>query len=244
MNDTKLPRIFCAIDTANMDQALALAGIMYRAGCGIKLGLEFFGANGPQGIATITGKYSDVPLFLDLKFHDIPVTVAGAVRAVVRFQPAYINVHVSGGADMMKAACDAAVETSERLGIKAPKILGVTILTSLDDNDLANIGYAATVEARVPSMARLAQRNGMEGVVCAAREIEMVRKECGEDFVLMVPGIRPAGRDSDDQKRVMTPEGAILAGATHLVIGRAITQANDPASVIEAIHSDICTDEH
>lgn len=239
MNDTDLPRIFCAIDTADMDQALALAGIMQQTGCGIKLGLEFFGANGPRSIATITGKYSDVPLFLDLKFHDIPATVAGAVRAAVRLQPAYLNVHVAGGADMMKAACDAAVEESEHQGIKAPKILGVTILTSLNDNDLANIGYESTVDVQVPSMARLAQRNGMDGVVCAAREIAMVRNECGDDFVLMVPGIRFAGRDRQDQKRVMTPKNAVQAGATHLVIGRAITQAKDPVSVIEAICDDI-----
>lgn len=236
---SRLPVIFCAIDTACPDRAMELANIASRAGCGIKLGLEFFNSNGPQGIAKITGKNPDTALFLDLKFHDIPNTVAGAVRAVTKLQPAYINIHISGCMDMMKAAREAALEEADRINIAPPKILGVTILTSLDDADLANMGYKSDVISQVPIMAKLAKSAAMDGVVCSAQEIRTVRETCGEDFVLMVPGIRLQDGAAQDQKRTMTPVKAIKEGATHLVIGRAITEANNPLAVVNSIMTDI-----
>ncbi|MCB9987964.1 MAG: orotidine-5'-phosphate decarboxylase [Rhodospirillales bacterium] len=232
---TAQPAIFCAIDTPDLDRAKALTAAMQKAGCGLKLGLEFFNAQGPQGIAEIRQAYEELPLFLDLKFHDIPNTVAGAVRAVTHLSPAYINVHAAGGEDMMKAALDAANETADKIGVPAPKVLAVTILTSLDETALRQVGYADSPEAQVVKMARLTQKSGLAGIVCSAKEIEPVRAACGPDFTLMVPGIRPAGAAIGDQKRVMTPEAALKAGATHLVIGRPITGADDPETAAKEI---------
>lgn len=229
MSHSDLPRVFCAIDTPDLAKAQDLAAAMSGAGAGLKLGLEFFNALGPQGVQAITEKNPDVALFLDLKFHDIPNTVAGAVRAVTRLAPAYLNVHASGGLEMMRAAQDAAQEEAVRLGIDAPHILGVTILTALDDAALKEIGYENAAEAQVVKLACLTQKSGLAGIVCSAKEIGPVRAACGDDFVLMVPGIRPAGAAQDDQKRVMTPQEALSAGASHLVIGRPITKAADPA---------------
>ena len=174
-------------------------------------------------------------LFLDLKFHDIPNTVAGAVRAACALRPAYMNVHAAGGRTMMRAAADAAAEEAARGGFAAPRLLGVTVLTSLDDAALAETGCAGGSADTVLRLAALAQESGMAGIVCSAHEIEAVRRACGPDFVLMVPGIRPAGSAAADQKRVMTPERALAAGATHLVIGRPISEAADPAAAARAI---------
>ncbi len=241
MTDQNLPPVFCAIDTPDLDRAKALAAAMERAGCGLKLGLEFFNAQGPQGTKEITDAYPDVPLFLDLKFHDIPNTVAGAVRAVTALAPAYINVHASGGLEMMIAAQNAAAEQADKIGVTAPKVLAVTLLTSLDESALCKIGYKEGVEERVVQMARLVQEAGLAGIVCSAKEIEPVRATCGNDFALMVPGIRPAGAAVGDQKRVMTPESAMQAGATHLVIGRPITGADNPEdaarTILDGLHT-------
>lgn len=233
--------IFCAIDTPDADRALALARAVAAGGGSIKLGLEFFNARGPQGIAAITKALPDLPLFLDLKYHDIPNTVARAVRAAVPLRPAYINVHASGGSAMMRAAQDAAGDEATRLGIPAPKVLAVTILTSMDEAALAETGFRPPIAERVVQLAKLTQDAGLTGVVCSAHEIAAIRAVCGPGFVLMVPGIRPADHKagSDDQKRVMTPAQAVAAGATHLVIGRPITEHADPAAAIRAILNDI-----
>jgi orotidine-5'-phosphate decarboxylase len=220
-----LPKIYCAVDTADLDRALALAAALQRAGCGIKLGLEFFNANGPQGIKEIRDAYPDLSLFLDLKFHDIPNTVAGAVRSVADLEPDYLNVHASGGVDMMQAAYAALHQEIEH---KAVRLLAVTILTSLTDEMLTDIGYAQKADKAVLQLAALTAKAGLDGVVCSAKEIEALRKQHDPDFTLMVPGIRPAGSDAGDQRRVMTPQDALAAGATHLVIGRPITKADDP----------------
>ncbi|GJL85612.1 MAG: orotidine 5'-phosphate decarboxylase [Micavibrio sp.] len=224
--------IFCAIDTTDLALAEELAATIGPVTGGLKLGLEFFNAHGPQGIAQVMATCEDAALFLDLKFHDIPNTVAGAVRAVSEtLKPAYLNVHASGGTEMMKAAKDAcATET---------KLLGVTILTSLSDIELGDIGYEGPAGTCVERLAHLAQQAGLDGVVCSAMEIEALRKACGPDFILMVPGIRPEDSAADDQKRVMGPAQAINAGATHLVIGRPITQADDPAQAAQAILDEI-----
>ena len=222
-----LPKIFCAIDTNEMDLAIALVKQLDGI-CGIKLGLEFFNAPGVVGVLKVMEYATDVPLFLDLKYHDIPNTVAGAVRAVTQnLKPAYLNVHASGGLEMMKAAKDACPPET--------KLLAVTVLTSMDAENLRAVGQEADTAAQVERLAKLTQEAGLDGVVCSAHEIELIRRACGHDFVTMVPGIRPAGSATGDQKRVMTPKEAVDKGATHLVIGRPITQANDPAQAAREI---------
>lgn len=215
--------VFCAIDTADLDHAVALAQTIGPVTGALKLGLEFFNSQGPQGVQKIIEACPQAALFLDLKFHDIPNTVAGAIQAVSKkFKPAFLNIHASGGAEMMKAA--------KKVCAPETKLLGVTILTSLDNDALHRLGQGVSVMDQVERLAMLAKESGLDGVVCSAHEIELLRRICGNDFILMVPGIRPPGADQGDQKRVMTPAEALKKGATHLVIGRPITGAADPAA--------------
>lgn len=223
----RLPKIFCAIDTPDIKQAASLAQAMRDTGCGIKLGLEFFNYNGPQGVAALRDTFSDLPIFLDLKLHDIPNTVAGAVRSVSKLDVTYLTLHATGGREMMQAAQYAADGTM--------MLLAVTILTSLDNDDLQELGYGLPPQEAVVRLARVAEEAGLAGIVCSPREIQPVRASLGPDLALMVPGIRPAGADTQDQKRVMTPHDAMAAGATHLVIGRPITGAADPAAAAASI---------
>lgn len=196
--------------------------------CGIKLGLEFFNAHGVKGVKDLMKTVTDTPLFLDLKYHDIPNTVAGAIRAVTyRLKPAYINVHAAGGVDMMKAAKDACPPET--------KLLAVTVLTSIDAETLDSVGQGKDAKAQVERLALLAKSAGCDGVVCSSHEIKTIRAACGADFITMVPGIRPAGADTGDQKRIMTPAEAVSKGATHLVIGRPITQADNPSQMARDI---------
>lgn len=228
MMSDSAPIIYCAIDKPDIDAALKLCAQITAEGLGIKLGLEFFNALGVEGVKKIQNEFPDLPIFLDLKYHDIPNTVASAIRAVTKdFTPAYLNVHASGGLEMMKlakAACP-----------KDTKLLAVTILTSLDEKAITDVGYHAGIKDRVVQMAKLTQEAGLDGVVCSSHEIEAIREACGKDFVLMVPGIRPAGSATNDQSRVMTPANALRAGATHLVIGRPISQAENPAHAAKKI---------
>lgn len=219
--------IFCAIDTPSADTARALAEAVAPHVGGLKLGLEFFNANGPDGVRRITALGR--PLFLDLKLHDIPNTVAGGIRSATALAPTFITIHASGGPAMMRAAAEAAAQAADSQGVARPRLLGVTVLTSLDRDDLAAIGQDHTVADQVDRLAALAQESGLDGIICAPQEIARLRKLCGADFTLMVPGIRPAGADAGDQKRVMTPEEAMALGADHLVIGRPITRAENPA---------------
>lgn len=225
---TAQPAIFCAIDTDELSRAIALTRAIAPVTGGIKLGLEFFNAQGLAGIEAVMEAAPEAAMFLDLKFHDIPNTVAGAVRALSRrFKPAYINVHAAGGPEMMRAAAEACEAGT--------KLLAVTMLTSLDEAAIAAVGYKPGLQERVAQMAVLARDAGLAGVVCSSHEITLLRQACGPDFSLMVPGIRPAGADLGDQKRVMTPREALDLGASHLVIGRPITQAADPAAAARAI---------
>lgn len=235
MNKLANPAIFCAVDTNDIEHALALAAAMQRAGCGIKLGLEFYNAFGPQGVKEIRTAYPELPVFLDLKYHDIPNTVAGAIRAAALLEPDYITLHVTGGMAMMKAAVEALRQERDPDGARHTKILGVTLLTSLDEEQLEAIGMKAGIEERAGQLARLARQAGLDGVVCSPHEIEHIRTLCGPDFILMVPGIRPDGVEKGDQKRVMTPTEAAGKGATHLVIGRPINQSDDPAGTATSI---------
>lgn len=225
--------ILVAIDTPELDRARALSRSLAGAVGGIKLGLEFFNAHGPAGIAQVAGNRGD--LFLDLKYHDIPNTVAGAVRAAVKLQPMILNVHAGGGPAMMRGALEAAEEESDQLGITRPKVIAVTVLTSMDDGDLDAVGQKGPSTDQVVRLARLTQDCGLAGVVCSPREIAAIRAACGPDFTLVVPGIRPAGAAVGDQKRVMTPRQAIDAGADWLVIGRPITGAPDPVAAAREI---------
>jgi len=225
--------VFCGIDTPTLDEAKRLIGLVAGAVGGIKLGLEFFMAAGPEGVRE--ARSTGVPLFLDIKLHDIPNTVAGAIRSVVPLSPTYITIHASGGRAMMQAAAEAARSEADKLGVPRPKLLGVTVLTSLDVADLEAVGQGMEVSAQVERLARLAESSGLDGVICAPQEIARLRRVLKPAAVLMVPGIRPAGSDVGDQKRVMTPKEAMEAGATHLVIGRPITAAPDPAAAARDI---------
>ncbi len=225
---TSQPKIFCAIDTNDLDRACELSASIAPVTGGIKLGLEFFNNFGHQGIEKVLESCPDAKLFIDLKFHDIPNTVAGAVRGICNnFAPAYLNVHASGGRDMMIAAKEACGSET--------KLLAVTLLTSLDEKAVQEIGYQSDISAQVEKLAVLAKESGLDGVVCSAHEIELLRKACDDEFALIVPGIRPSGADIGDQKRVMSPKCALNKGATHLVIGRPITSAQNPAIAAQDI---------
>jgi orotidine-5'-phosphate decarboxylase len=227
-------RIFCAIDTTNLDEARALAKKLSGVVGGIKLGLEFFVAQGPAGVRAVVGDMG-MPFFLDLKLHDIPNTVARAVRAAVPLQPHFLTIHTSGGPAMMSAAAEAAAEAADRAGLARPRVLGVTVLTSLDGDDLDAVGQKGPPAEQVRRLAVLAQTSGLDGVVCSPAEVARLRDQCGPDFTLMVPGIRPAGSAVGDQKRVLTPREAVNFGADFLVIGRPITEAGDPAEAARRI---------
>lgn len=221
-------KIYCAIDTPDLAIAVKMAGMIGPVTGTLKLGLEFFNANGPQGVAEVQKAVPDCGLFLDLKYHDIPNTVSSAIAAVTKtVQPAYLNVHCSGGLEMMRAARGACPDGT--------KLLGVTILTSLDEDGMNAVGFPGSPRENALRLAQLAQKAGLDGVVCSAHEIEAIREACGPDLELMVPGIRPEGAAADDQKRIMTPREAIDKGATHLVIGRPITKADDPAAAAKDI---------
>jgi orotidine-5'-phosphate decarboxylase len=214
--------VYVALDTTDLDYALQLAGRVRPHVGGLKLGLEFFTARGADGVRAFTD--TGLPVFLDLKFHDIPNTVAGACRAAAGLGVSITNVHAQGGAAMMRAALDAVKSVNP-----ATKLIAVTMLTSLSDEDLPDMGLAPPVGDQVLRLAALARQCGLDGVVCSAHEIERLRRELGPDFLLVVPGIRPAGAAVGDQRRVMTPRQAMDAGAGALVIGRPITAASDPA---------------
>lgn len=226
------PKIFCAIDTDDLGRAKGLASLLAPLGIGLKLGLEFFNANGPQGALAIRNANSDIPLFMDLKCHDIPNTVAKAIKAISHaIEPAYLNVHAGGGREMMEKAKEACHPST--------KLLGVTVLTSMNESDLHGIGVHNSPAEQVQRLAKLTKDSGLDGIVCSSHEIETMRTAHGNNFVLMVPGIRPAGADHGDQKRVMSPKQALEIGATHLVIGRPITQSPEPANAANAILEDI-----
>jgi orotidine-5'-phosphate decarboxylase len=229
-------RIFVALDTQDLGRAAALARELAGLIGGVKIGKEFFTAHGPDGVRAVAG---GVPLFLDLKFHDIPNTVAGALRSAIHLRPAFVNVHAAGGRAMLEAAVQAVAEGAEDAGVPRPRLLGVTVLTSLGENDLGEVGQAGPLPDQVLRLARLAQSCGLDGVVCSPREIAALKAACGPDFVLMVPGIRPNWAASGDQKRVMTPAEALAAGADYLVIGRPVTGAQDAAAAARRIAEEI-----
>jgi orotidine-5'-phosphate decarboxylase len=234
--------VLAAIDTADLEAAAAQAGRLGPSVAGIKLGLEFYMAQGAAGyrrIADTITREGPAPIFLDLKFHDIPNTVAGAVRSVAPLEPLILNVHASGGKTMMRAARDAACESADKLNLRRMKVIGVTVLTSLDDVDLRRVGQAVPSRDQVLRLAELARESDLDGVVCSPQEIVSLRERLGDDFLLVTPGIRPEWAAAGDQKRVMTPAEAARAGADYLVIGRPITADSDPASAAGRIAAEI-----
>lgn len=230
--------VFCAIDTTDLNKATRLAARIGDTVGGLKLGLEFFTSQGRRGVEQVA-KASEAPLFLDLKFHDIPNTVAGAIRAAVSLKPAIVNVHAGGGRTMMQAAVKAASEAAAEFGVARPLVLAVTVLTSMDDGDLSETGVARPVSDQVRALASLARESGIDGVVCSPHEASVLRADLGTDFKLLCPGVRPHWAGADDQKRIMTPAEAMEAGADYLVVGRPITAAAEPIAAAEKIVSEL-----
>lgn len=226
-------RLYCAADTASIAAALRLGVTLKDAVGGLKLGLEYFFANGAQGVDAL--RALGLPIFLDLKLHDIPNTVAGAIRAIARLDPVLLTIHAAGGGAMIQAAV-AAVREAEK---SRTKIIAVTALTSLDESDLAAVGFAGSARDVVRRLADVAIANGADGVVCAPTEVAALRAQCGPDFLLVVPGIRAAGQEVGDQKRTLSAGEAIAAGASYLVVGRPITQAPDPTAAARALVAEI-----
>ncbi len=227
--------IICAIDTTDIDKAKRLARQIKPHIGAIKLGLEFFTYNGVRGVKELEA--SGIPIFLDLKFHDIPNTVVGAMRALSDLNIFMTTVHISGGKKMME---DASKTISDIFKFEnAPKVVGVTVLTSLERDDLRAIGIERDMKEQVKSMAQLAKNAGLGGIVCSALELDILKAAVPKSFLRIVPGIRPEGSAKDDQKRTMTPKEALKQGADYLVIGRPITEAENPGEAAAEIYQNL-----
>ncbi|MGI9450238.1 MAG: orotidine-5'-phosphate decarboxylase [Geminicoccaceae bacterium] len=230
---TRKSPVFCAIDRPDLNGALALGESLVGAVGGLKVGLEFITANGPAGIRGIVDL--GLPVFLDVKFHDIPNTVHGAIRAAGDLGVAMLTLHLSGGSAMLRAAVDAV----KRIEGRRPWLLGVSVLTSMDDDDLEAVGVRDKAGEQVLRLAGLAKASGLDGMICSPKEISSLKERFGDSLKLVVPGIRPKGVAAGDQKRTLTPADAIEAGADFLVIGRPITEAPDPKAAALTIQAEI-----
>ena len=226
-------KIIVALDYEKESDALALVDQIDPSLCRLKVGKEMFTTLGINFVKQLHQRNFDV--FLDLKYHDIPNTVARAVRSAADLGVWMVDLHASGGLRMMEEA----KRILEPYGKDAPLLIAVTVLTSMEDLDLLQIGINASPMEQVLRLAHLTQRAGLDGVVCSPQEVEILRNACGEEFKLVTPGIRPIGADFGDQRRVMTPTAAIRAGSDYLVIGRPITKADNPAEVLRSINSSI-----
>lgn len=227
-------KVIVALDVATFDEARELMDQLSDSAAWFKVGNQLFTSVGPDIIREI--KRRGKKLFLDLKFHDIPNTVARASEAATELAVDMFNIHVSGGMDMMRDAAAATKSKAFELGIKKPIVLGVTILTSIDASTLEEVfGSVKSLQEQIVYMAKLAQSAGLDGVVASPQEIQPIRKACGNDFVIVTPGVRPEWASANDQKRIMTPSEAISAGASYMVIGRPIRQAQRPANALERI---------
>ena len=227
------PKVIIALDYDNKEQALAFIKQLDPATCRLKIGKEMFTHFGPEFVKEIVSKDFDV--FLDLKFHDIPNTVAKAVKAAADLGVWMVNVHASGGRRMMEAA--KAILTP--YGDKAPLLIAVTVLTSMDQEDLNELGINLTPAEQVKRLAKLTQLSGLDGVVCSSHEAEELKTLLGDSFKLITPGIRPVGSEAGDQRRIKTPKEAIESGSDYLVIGRPITQAQDPVNVLKEVNASL-----
>ncbi|TAJ77671.1 MAG: orotidine-5'-phosphate decarboxylase [Gallionellaceae bacterium] len=229
MND---PKIIVALDYPDAASALALVARIDPALCRLKVGKELFTAAGPQLVAQLQQRGFEI--FLDLKFHDIPNTTAQACKAAATLGVWMVNVHASGGRRMMEAAREGLANFA-----RPPKLIAVTVLTSMAQADLVELGIAVTPAEQVSRLAGLTQASGLDGVVCSAQEAELLRRQCGDKFCLVTPGIRPAAASADDQSRIMTPRAALEKGASYLVIGRPITRAADPLLALQQISNEM-----
>ena len=232
MKQVFLNPIIVAIDKNSESEAYDLSKELSGHIGAIKLGLEYFDTFGPEGIKKIQDL--GIPIFLDLKIHDIPQTVKKTIKTISSLKPAILNVHALGGKKMMEYAFESISKYSPDTSLVA-----VTVLTSLDDSDFKIMGINTKTKTIVSNLAKISKESGLSGVVCSSEEIEIVRKVCGNDFKIIVPGIRPEGSQNNDQKRVMTPKEAISLGADHLVIGRPITESKDPKFIVKEILSSI-----
>ena len=226
------PKIIVALDYADADSALSLVNLLNPALCRLKVGKELFTAAGPQLVEQLMRHGFEV--FLDLKFHDIPNTTAQACKAAATLGVWMVNVHALGGRRMMEAAREALANFN-----KPPRLIAVTVLTSMAQADLAEVGILVSPAEQVLHLAALAQASGMDGVVCSALEAPLLRKQAGNEFCLVTPGIRPAEAATDDQSRIMTPRAALESGSSYLVIGRPITKAADPLLALQQISNEI-----
>lgn len=232
-------RIIVALDVDSEEKAVELVGSLAEEVGAFKVGLELFNITGP-GIFDKLKSAGAGKIFYDAKFHDIPNTVASAVRAAVRNNVWMLNVHASGGCAMMKAAVEAAKDEAGKLGIEPPKMIGVTVLTSIDTMTLSDeLRVASSLVNQVVHLAELAKSSGLDGVVASPNEVKYIREVTGPDFLIVTPGVRPAGADVGDQKRIMTPADAILTGSSYLVIGRPITRAENPAEAARTIAAEM-----
>jgi len=231
------PRIIVALDFANPMHALALADRLDPRACALKVGKEMFVVAGPEPVRWMIERGFNV--FLDLKFHDIPNTVAQACAAATRLGVWMLNVHAAGGRAMLSAARASVDSSAATLGAKPPLLIAVTVLTSLADADLRELGWSDGTAVQAAKLARMTADCGLDGVVCSAVEAPAMRAGLGPGFKLVTPGIRPAGSERDDQARIVSPEAAIAGGADYLVVGRPITQAADPVAVLAAMNAAI-----
>lgn len=232
VSEIKKP-IIVALDYPSIDQAMAMADQLDPSKCRVKVGKELFTRSGPAIIDALSAKGFDI--FLDLKFHDIPNTVAKAVRAAAEQGVWMVNVHASGGRKMMECASNELAKVVDNRTL----LIAVTVLTSMQRSDLVEIGLDIDPQQHVQKLAMLSQQSGLDGVVCSAQEVAMLRETMSRDFALVTPGIRLEGDNSDDQQRIMTPGRALALGSSYLVIGRPITQAASPMDALQAIEKDI-----
>ncbi|MEX2367833.1 MAG: orotidine-5'-phosphate decarboxylase [Pseudohongiellaceae bacterium] len=229
-------RLIVVLDYPDMDSALTMAKSLDPALCRVKVGKELFTRAGPQVLEALRSLGFDI--FLDLKYHDIPNTVAQAVQAAAEAGVWMVNVHASGGPRMMASARNMLDRFSAEL---RPLLIAVTVLTSMDQQELNTLGIPGSLEDQVIRLAKLARESGMDGVVCSALEAGKIKQACGSGFVTVTPGIRPAGTAANDQARIMTPSEAVRSGADYLVVGRPITEADNPMKVVKKILAEIAS---
>ncbi len=232
-----IDRLIVALDVNTEEKAVSMAGRLKNDVKFLKIGLELFSSCGPRIVERIRETGCDV--FLDLKFHDIPTTVAKAAAAATALRPFMFNVHALGGFEMMKRAAEAVAMEASRLSIDKPKVLAVTILTSMDEKAMKEVGLALNAKDAVLKLALLAKTAGIDGVVASPSETRAIRKELGDDFLIVTPGVRPEWAAANDQKRVATPKAAIKDGADYIVVGRPITEYKDPAEAARQIQKEM-----
>ncbi|MCG9967617.1 orotidine-5'-phosphate decarboxylase [Pelotomaculum terephthalicicum JT] len=230
--------LIIALDVDTIKEASILANKLGPYVGAFKVGMQLYNCEGPEAIRIL--KEKNFPVFIDLKLHDIPNTVAGAARVLTRHGVSILNVHAAGGMAMMREAVKAARDEAVKIGINRPLVVAVTVLTSIDQQVFNNeMGVPGSIQERVVLWAKMANEAGLDGVVASPHEITAIRKACGNDFVIITPGVRPAGVMANDQKRIMTPGEAVRQGATYLVVGRPVTASPDPAQAARAILKEI-----